>query len=737
MTDQLTGILAKAFHRGLFASIAILACICASDFASGDEPLNGPLRDKTLVAWASPANLTQQGGSILTINDNDDRFDGIIFGEIQQARWMAGSDLFRRTIREQKDFPAETLQGGSLVQIAICYQGKEITVYRDGNIYSRHTIENPQEFHAESLILIGPRHRSVKEYFEGEVADARIYDSALTEQQIRALRIKEPGDIKPWAWWTFDDPQATERTGRIAHTQLQGGAFVRAGKLVLNGSTAALVASKSLSQITSEPSELSFHLMHPGGPSLPGDPNAAFCLDGKFHLHYILQHPWGGNNQNSFSFIHVTSPDMLHWEWQPTKLQPSFTGHGMFSGTGFMTKDGKPAVIYHGQASGRNQIAIAKDRNLNEWFKPYAVEVKNSDGTEAKINHWDPDCFLIGDTYYAISGGENPPLMKSKDLKNWELVGDFISDQPADVAIGEDVSCPNFFKLGDKWMLLCISHPMGCRYYLGDWDAKQEKFIPTSHGRMNARREDQPTWGLFQRTDFFAPESVLTDDGRRVMWAWLTSVGTNNKLLDKTIQSLPRELSLPADGVLRIKPLTELQTLRHDPIKHANLVLDQPILGHTSRVPPIANPFLQSLVETPSEACEIRLEIPREDVERKLFGFMLFSDGKGGGLPLMFRPETSTVRLGNAETAFPINQLGKDENLEIRIFIDKYLVEVFIGERTTLVGSYLGNPLSKRIDGFTVGSATRITSLETWKLKSTNEGFHQAQQNPQWRPNSK
>jgi hypothetical protein len=42
----------------------------------------------------------------------------------------------------------------------------------------------------------------------------------------------------------------------------------------------------------------------------------------------------------------------------------------MFSGTGFMTKDGKPAVIYHGQASGRNQIAIAKDRNLNEWFKP-------------------------------------------------------------------------------------------------------------------------------------------------------------------------------------------------------------------------------------------------------------------------------------------------------------------------------------------------------------------------------
>ncbi len=76
---------------------------------------------------------------------------------------------------------------------------------------------------------------------------------------------------------------------------------------------------------------LKYHLMHPGGESLPGDPNAAFCLDGVYHLHYILAHPC--RKGQSFSFVHVTSPDMLHWTWQPTTLQPSFTGHGMFSGT--------------------------------------------------------------------------------------------------------------------------------------------------------------------------------------------------------------------------------------------------------------------------------------------------------------------------------------------------------------------------------------------------------------------
>jgi len=83
---------------------------------------------------------------------------------------------------------------------------------------------------------------------------------------------------------------------------------------------------------------LNYHLMHPGEDSLPGDPNAAFCLDGMYHMHYIVAHPW--QDKKSYSFVHVTSPDMLHWTWQPTKPQPAFTGHGMYSGTGFATKEG-------------------------------------------------------------------------------------------------------------------------------------------------------------------------------------------------------------------------------------------------------------------------------------------------------------------------------------------------------------------------------------------------------------
>ena len=311
--------------------------------------------------------------------------------------------------------------------------------------------------------------------------------------------------------------------------------------------------------------ELSYHIMHPG-ENKPGDPNAAFYLEGTYHLHYILEHP---AKSQSVSFAHLTSDDMLHWTWNETALRPSFTGHGMFSGTGFITKEGLPAIIYHGRGSDQNHIVIAKNNSLTEWEKPYAVEPKMADGSTAQMRHWDPDCFVIGDTYYAISGGKNPPLLKSSDLMNWTYVGDFLSDNLPDVAIGEDISCPNFFRIGDKWMLLCISHPLGCRYYLGDWDAEREQFVPESHGRMSWRRGDQTISNPKYR-DFFAPESVRTPDGRRVMWAWLTSLTSDQA----SQQSLPRELSLADDGSLRMRPLRELKSLRFDEVVLRDLTLE-------------------------------------------------------------------------------------------------------------------------------------------------------------------
>ena len=52
------------------------------------------------------------------------------------------------------------------------------------------------------------------------------------------------------------------------------------------------------------------------------------------------------------------------------------------------------------------------------------------DQDASKIAHWDPDAWVEGDRYYALSGGspgsgKPPTLFKSTDLTNWDYLGCF------------------------------------------------------------------------------------------------------------------------------------------------------------------------------------------------------------------------------------------------------------------------------------------------------------------------
>ena len=215
-------------------------------------------------------------------------------------------------------------------------------------------------------------------------------------------------------------------------------------------------------------------------------------------------------------------------------------------------------MIYHGEGSGSNMISYALDDNLDEWSKPEPIVSMDENG-EVHEDYWDPDIWEIDDTYYALSGGKEPSLMKSADLKNWKHLGKLLhNDFPEDIGIPreEDISCANIFQIGDKWMLLCISHRIGCRYYLGDF--VDEKFLPDEHHLMNWT---DTNWEDFSNLSYFAPESMISEDGRRVMYTWLIT-----DVKPTGVQALPRELELPEDGVLRIKPLKELESLRYDEI---------------------------------------------------------------------------------------------------------------------------------------------------------------------------
>jgi sucrose-6-phosphate hydrolase SacC (GH32 family) len=231
--------------------------------------------------------------------------------------------------------------------------------------------------------------------------------------------------------------------------------------------------------------------------------------------------------------------------------------------------------------------------------------------------------------------------------------------------------------------------------------------------------------------DFFAPESVLTPDGRRVMWAWLATIGRNDgQMSNDTIESLPRELSLPDDGVLRIKPLRELESLRFDPLT----LNDAEVRDLTHSVVPSAVPSGKKIATLPGDAVEVRITVVREQAARRIFGFTLFADGKGGGLPILFRPETGMLRVGSAEAPFAIADLPPGEDLELRLFIDKYLVEVFANDRQAMVASHKDYLGKTDLRAFTVGAPTKLKKVEIWKMRPTNQGFREAQKNRVWEP---
>jgi hypothetical protein len=103
------------------------------------------------------------------------------------------------------------------------------------------------------------------------------------------------------------------------------------------------------------------------------------------------------------------------------------------------------------------------------------IRVRGDDGTDQP---WEPAGWVAGDSSYALFGGHRPGSVKAPAFAGeWKYVGDLMGNAVEGVSINEDVSCADFFQLGNQRMLLCISHRLGARYYLR---GRTSSFTPRS-----------------------------------------------------------------------------------------------------------------------------------------------------------------------------------------------------------------------------------------------------------------
>jgi len=463
-----------------------------------------------------------------------------------------------------------------------------------------------------------------------------------------------------------------------------------------------------------------YHFVAPEGLAMPFDPNGCIYWKGKYHLLYIFQDP--SLPQGGHCWGHVSSIDLVHWTHHPTALapKPGDADVGIFSGNAFVNKQGEATILYHGCGVG-NCIATSSEDDLVNWTKspanPIVPNPKEGDPDFGKYRSWDPHGWLEGDTYYAIFGGSTATLFKSKDLIHWEYLHPFIKTDCEWIDSDEDCSCPDFFPLGDKYMLLCISHKRGCRYYLGRYE--NETFYPESHARMN-----------WPGGTCFAPESLVDDKGRRIMWAWVLDRRPREMAQVSGwsgVMTLPRVLSLADDGTLRIEPVEELKRLRLNHRKRENIVADAEFV----------------LDDVHGDSLELSVEMHPQDARE--FGVIVRRSPDGSEQTVITcKPKAKLLKIDFSKSSLDKNikhwtlcmgsgenpevqaqeapfELRRGEPLKLRIFLDKSILEVFANDRQCVTQRiYPTNRDSLGVALFSREGSTKVKTFDAWDMAPAN-----------------
>jgi len=336
-----------------------------------------PLGDKTLVAWVASANLTQQGGGVLTLIDKAGDFDAIVLGEIAQGKWMAGSDFFNRTHRDQASWLLESADSHTFVQIAITYHGERVTLFRNGREYASYAIGKAQPFGDDAMVLLGLRYIGADGEiggFSGAIEDARIYDTALSAAQIQALVPNQPSDPQPLAWWPFEDDKTDDVMKSFPASRLEGNARIADGKLVLDGSS-YLWAAKEAKLLTTEVEETPFDasvqtMFYKARSKQTGNmwDTWLFHHGGTNYLYYLAnsQGPW-----NNISM--AVSPDGVHWTEQGRILRKGMDVTWMGTGSTWQSprfeQDGDFHMNFSEWKGPRQTIFFAKSKDLLHWTR--------------------------------------------------------------------------------------------------------------------------------------------------------------------------------------------------------------------------------------------------------------------------------------------------------------------------------------------------------------------------------
>lgn len=490
-----------------------------------------------------------------------------------------------------------------------------------------------------------------------------------------------------------------------------------------------------------------YHFVSP--ESTLNDPNGLAYWQGNWHMFYQAYPPedkrqhWG----------HAISKDLIHWKDLPYAIYPS-PERAVFSGTS-LVEENRVIAMYHGTQVG-NMVAVSEDPLLLNWEKvtgKAVIPLLKETGFATPYSVFDPSIWKKDGVYYALSAGRAPKgadskkfgtayLFRSKDLANWEYMHEFVEGDRF-TQIGDDYACPYFWPIGDRYILPFFSHMSGGQYLLGDYDKVNDKFVATNHGKFN--------FGAATPSGVHAPSA--TPDGKGgVIVIFNMNPGKPTGEWNQ-IMTLPRRLTLSGRDEILQEPAGDIESLRYKPqtVAATKLPANKEVVFKQIQ----GNAMELSMEIDVKDAPALELNVLRSRNSEE-YTRIVFYKGRGnaagreyrlGEIPvLMQKGQTPPVPGNNTpparlslisiesahaslhpdvkprapETA-PV-MLTNDEKLNLRVFIDRSVVEVFVnGKQALAVRVYPSRDDSTGISIRSQGSDSELISLSAWQMKNIYE----------------
>jgi len=212
--------------------------------------------------------------------------------------------------------------------------------------------------------------------------------------------------------------------------------------------------------------------------------------------------------------------------------------------------------------------------------------------------------------------------------------------------------------------------------------------------------------------DFYAPQTILTPDGRRVMIGWMQNWDTCNLHVKSTPwfgqMSLPRELSVK-DGRLYQQPLRELESLRGPLVEYKNVEIEDGEI----ELPGIRGRMVDMEIEIEPAAGEL--------FNRFAVRFARDAEHHTG---FSFRPRESVVKVdrkfsGSRRAIIHQRRAKVDHErgrLKLRLILDRFSVEVFIGGGEKVMSATVGTDTGAEGISFFCDGKARF-NVRAWELK--------------------